>query len=41
MHTQREYLGSDNGAVFQRCLRCATVLVSQNGRTWVLAPTVG
>jgi hypothetical protein len=36
LHRQREYLGSNQGAVFQRCLLCDAVLVMQNGRLWVL-----
>ena len=40
-HPQREYLGSDNGAAFHRCLRCATVLISQDGRIWALPATLG
>ena len=36
VHRQREYVGSDGGALFHRCLLCNAVLVAQSGRLWVL-----
>jgi hypothetical protein len=36
-HRQREFIGSDHGATFHRCLLCSAVLISQEGRLWVLA----
>ena len=38
LHPQREFVGSDHDALFQRCLLCNSVLVSQNGRLWVFPP---
>ena len=37
LHRQREFVGSNRGALFQRCLLCNSVLVSQSGRVWVFA----
>lgn len=39
LHRQREFVGSDHGAIFQRCLLCNSVLVSQSGRLWVFPAT--
>jgi len=36
LHRQREFVGSNQGAIFHRCLLCNAVLVAQNGRFWVL-----
>ncbi len=33
-HRHREYLGSDQGASFHRCLRCRTVIVTQGRSVW-------
>jgi hypothetical protein len=38
LHRQREFVGSNHGALFQRCLFCNSVLVSQSGRVWVFPP---
>ena len=38
LHPQREFVGSDHDALFQRCLMCNSVLVSQSGRLWVFPP---
>jgi hypothetical protein len=35
-HPQREFLGTDQGATFHRCLRCEAIIISQGRRYWVL-----
>lgn len=35
-HRQREFLGSDQGANFHRCLRCGTVIVTYGKCVWML-----
>jgi hypothetical protein len=35
-HPQREFLGTDQGATFHRCLRCEAIIISQGTRQWVL-----
>ena len=37
-HLQREFLGSDQGANFHRCLRCRTVIVTQGHNVWMVPP---
>jgi len=39
LHRQREIVGSNHGALFQRCVLCNSVLVSQSGRVWVFPAT--
>jgi len=37
-HLEIERLGTNNGMAFERCLRCRSVIVSQEGTSIVLPP---
>jgi len=40
-HAKLERLGTNNGMAFARCLRCRSVIVTQNGMSFVLPPSPG
>jgi hypothetical protein len=40
-HGKLERLGTNNGMAFARCLSCFSVIVTQNGTSFVLPPSPG